>query len=144
MILVDVNVLVYAHREDAQNHPAYKAWLLRVLDGPEPFAYSEAVLSGFLRLVTHPRIFNPPTPSQQAWAFASALRDHPLAVRLSPGVRNWELFQDLCRQNEVRGNLLADAWHAALAIEYGCEWITTDRDFARFKGLRWRHPLNEG
>jgi predicted nucleic acid-binding protein len=62
-------------------------------------------------------------------------------VVLTPGDRHWQIFSDLCRTSHAKGNLVADAYHTALAIEHGCEWITADRDFARFKGLRWRHPL---
>jgi len=69
------------------------------------------------------------------------LRDQPNRVSTAPGVHYWKIFTDLCRNATTRGNLVPDAWHAALAIEYGCEWITTDRDFSRFAGLKWRHPL---
>jgi hypothetical protein len=60
---------------------------------------------------------------------------------VTPGSRHWTLFLDLCRKAGAKGNLVSDAYHAALAIESGCEWITTDRDFARFPGLRWRTPF---
>jgi predicted nucleic acid-binding protein len=60
---------------------------------------------------------------------------------VSPGRKHWEIFLRLCREGDARGNLVSDAYHAALAIENGCEWITTDRDFARFPGLKWRSPL---
>jgi predicted nucleic acid-binding protein len=70
-----------------------------------------------------------------------ALRAQPRAVALRSGERHWELFTSLCRSGDARGNLVADAYHAALAIEAGAALVTTDRDFARFPGLRWRHPL---
>jgi predicted nucleic acid-binding protein len=70
------------------------------------------------------------------------LRDHPRLTVLAPGPRHGELFLDLCRRAEARGNLVSDAYHAALAVETGSEWITTDRDYARFPSLRWRHPLD--
>ena len=66
------------------------------------------------------------------------------AVTLAPGERHWDIFQRLCREANAKGNLIPDAYLAALAIESGAEWITTDRDYARFPGLRWRHPLNAG
>lgn len=72
----------------------------------------------------------------------ASVRDHPNAVTLTPGERHWGIFQRLCREANAKGNLVADAYLAALAIETGAEWITTDRDYARFSGLRWRHPLN--
>lgn len=141
MILPDVNILVYAHREDAGRHVEFRRWLEGALQGPEPLGVSELVLSGFVRVVTHPRIFDPPTPLMDALAFAELLRTHPACVPVRPGARHWTLFADLCRDSGARGNLVADAYLAALAIEHGCEWVTTDRDFARFRGLRWRHPL---
>jgi uncharacterized protein len=142
VILADVNVLVYAHREDAVDHARYRAWLEGVLNGPNAFALSDLVLSGFLRVVTHPRIFRTPTPMPRAIEFANALRDAPGCTRVEPGERHWELFERLCRLAGVRGNLVPDAWFAALAIESGSEWITTDRDYARFPDLRWRHPFD--
>ncbi len=141
MLLVDVNVLVYAHREDAAGHEEYHAWLDRVVNGQEAYGLSDLVLSGFLRVVTSPRIFAEPTPMERAIEFAEVLRNAPNSVPLAPGDRHWEIFLRLCRDAGVRGNLVPDAWFAALAIETGSEWITTDRDYARFPGLRWRHPL---
>ncbi len=92
--------------------------------------------------MTHPRIFSPPSPLRAALGFVAALRSHPHAVPIAPGERHWEIFLDLCQRAEARGSLVADAYLAALAIESGCEWITTDRDYSRFPGLRWRHPLD--
>lgn len=85
-------------------------------------------------------IFDPPAPLESALAFASAVRDRPNAVPVSPSPRHWPIFLDLCREVGASGNLVPDAWLAALAIEQGCEFVTTDRDFARFPGLRTRHP----
>ena len=77
----------------------------------------------------------------EALTFAEQLRGQPNCVLVSPGTRHWEIFQRLCAEIDARGNMVPDAYLAALAIESGCEWISTDRDFSRFKGLRWRHPL---
>lgn len=136
-----MNVLVYAHREDSLDHARYREWLETILNGPQAFGLSDLVVSGFLRVVTHPRVFRTPTPMVRALAFADALRLAPGATRIEPGDRHWDVFADLCRGAGVRGNLVPDAWFAALAIESGSEWITTDRDYARFPRLRWRHPL---
>jgi uncharacterized protein len=141
VILPDVNVLLYAHREESDRHEEYRTWLEGVLSGGMSFGLSDLVLSSCLRILTHPRIFDPPTPSGRALAFVRQLREHPHAVAVSPGPRHWDLFLDLCAKSGARGNLVADAYLAALAIESGSEWITTDRDYARFSGLRWRHPL---
>ncbi|MDH4154461.1 MAG: type II toxin-antitoxin system VapC family toxin [Nitrospira sp.] len=142
MILPDVNILVYAHRHDAARHSDYKNWLAKLLDSDMAFGISELVLSGFLRVVTHPRVFGDPTPLSLAMQFVSSLRNHPNAVTLAPGERHWDIFRRLCQEVNARGNLIPDAYLAALAIEAGAEWITTDRDYARFKSLRWKHPLD--
>ena len=141
MLLADVNVLVYAHRRDAPDHARHRQWLEALLNGEGAFAFSYTVLSGFVRVVTHPRIFKPPSTLEAALAFARAIQDAPNAVPATPGPRHWEIFESLCAQAEARGNLITDAVVAALAIENGCELITTDRDFRRFPQLRWRHPL---
>ncbi len=102
---------------------------------------ADIALSGFLRIVTHPRIFRTPTPIGEALALATVLRNQPNCVSVSPGPRHWDIFVRLCRETNAKGNLVADAYLAALAIESGSEWITTDRDYSRFAGLRWSHPL---
>lgn len=139
MRLPDVNVLIYAHREDAPDHDRYAEWLRALTRSNEPFALADTVLASFLRIVTNSRIFDPPTPLETAIAFCQRLVDWPRASLIAPTRRHWVLFVDLCR--DVRGPLVADAYLAALAIEHGCELITTVGDFARFRGLRWRHPL---
>ena len=142
MLLPDVNVLVYAFRSDMTEHALHHAFLQGLLDGDEAFGLSAQVLSGFLRVVTHPRIFATPDPIDEAMAFTTILRESDRAVAVEPGPRHWEIFERLCRTANARGNLVPDAYHAALAIESGCEWVTTDRDYARFPGLRWRHLAN--
>jgi hypothetical protein len=141
VILPDVNVLVYAHRRDAERHDAYRGWLEDAVAGPAPFGLSDLVLSGFLRVVTHPRVFADPTPAAEAMGFVRALRDRPNRVPVQPGPRHWAIFLDLCEAARARGNLIPDAWFAALAIESGMVWITTDGDYRRFPGLDTRHPL---
>lgn len=141
MVLPDVNVLVYAHREDTTHHGGCRRWLEGVLNGDEAYGVSELVLSGFMRIVTHPKVFTKPSGMQDALAFADQVRDRPNCVLIEPGSRHWEIFRRLCTENGVKGNLVPDAYLAALAIESGCEWVTTDRDFSRFTGLRWRHPV---
>lgn len=141
MLLCDVNVLVYAHRTDVADHARYREWLAGVLASDAAYGVSELVLSGFVRVVTHPRIFREPTPLEQALAFTGEVRERPNAVPVVPGSRHWDIFTRLCRGSGVKGSLVADAYLAAMAIESGCEWATTDRDFSRFPGLSWRHPL---
>lgn len=141
MRLPDVNVLVLAHREDAPEHSAYADALIRLVESDEPFGVSELVLSGFLRVVTNPRAFAAPTSLASALEFVSELVDQPNARLLRPGLEHFHLFERLLRESQATGKLVADAYHAALALEHGCEWLTADSDFQRFKGLRVRHPL---
>jgi toxin-antitoxin system PIN domain toxin len=143
MLLPDINVLVYAHREDAPNHRAYREWLEAAINSDQAYGIADIVLSGFLRVVTHPRVFNPPSTIRQALTFARDVRNQPNCVILRPGPRHWTIFEELCEATNVKGNLVPDAYLAALAIESGSEWITTDRDYSRFPGLSWRHPLND-
>jgi hypothetical protein len=141
VILTDVNVLVYAHRAGTPDHERYLTWLEERRRSPASFGVSELVLSGFVRVVTHPRIFDPPSNTDVALDFADSIRTQPNAVPVAPGRRHWGIFSELCRSAGAKGNLVPDAYLAALAIESGSEWITSDRDYARFPGLRWRHPL---
>jgi toxin-antitoxin system PIN domain toxin len=140
--LLDVNVLVYAFRPDAERHADYRGWLEKLIASSEAFGLSELMLSGFLRIVTHPKVYKPPSRIDNALEAAQQIRAQPNCVPLRPGPRHWDIFTGLCRAVGATGNVVPDAYHAALAIEHGCEFITTDRDFARFPGLRWRHPLD--
>lgn len=142
MILLDVNVLVYAHREDVLNHRAYRQWLEEKLSDNEPCGMSELILSGCLRVITHPKVFSIPTPLSDAWRFIEQIRCHSNVRINHPGPSHWKIFSELCHTVQAKGNLVPDAYHAALAIESGCEWVTTDRGFARFPKLRWKHPLD--
>ncbi len=142
MRCVDVNILVYAHRPESQRHEAYRAWLLEAREGSEPLGLIDVVLSGFLRIVTHPRIYREPTPLATALEFVEALRVGPACLPVSPGERHWTIFKELCTGAEAAGNGIPDAFLAAMAIESGATWITADRGFSRFPGLRWQHPLD--
>jgi hypothetical protein len=142
MILIDVNILVYAHRPDANNHAKYREWLEEQMNSGDACGLSEIALCGLVRIVTHPRIYPDPTPIDVALGYAKRLRDHDASIVVSPGERHWEIFSRLCEAAGAKGNLVTDAYFAALAIESGAEWITADRDFSRFPGLRWRHPLS--
>ena len=137
-----MNVLVHAFRPDAERHAEYRNWLEQQVSGPEAFGVSELVLSGFIRVVTHPSVFEPPSDLADCLLAAGQIRDHPNCVVLRPGFRHWGIFSDLCQSTGAVGNAVADAYHAALAIEHGCEFMTTDKSFGKFPGLRWRHPLD--
>jgi len=142
MDLVDVNVLVYAYRTDAPDHLAYRLWIEELIGGDQAYGMADFVLGGFLRIVTHPRVFDPPNDIATALTFAHYVRRQPNCVQITPGPRHWDIFVRLCETAGARGNLVPDAYLAALAIESGSRWITTDRDFSRFQGLNWHHPLD--
>jgi uncharacterized protein len=142
MLLPDVNILVSAFKEGSPDHPAIRNWLETLVNGDETYGVSDLVCSGFLRIVTNPRIFEPPSTLDEALAFLARVRDSQNCVLVNPGVRHWEIFVELCRSAGARGSLIPDAYHAAPAIESGSEWVTLDGDFARFRGLRWRRPID--
>jgi uncharacterized protein len=132
---------VYAFHEGTPDHDRFRKWLVAAATSYEPLGLAEVVMSGFIRVVTHPRIFTPPASIERAFEFADALLAQPSALVVAPGPRHWEVYRRLCLAAGAKGNLAADAFVAAIAVESGSELITTDRDFARFPGLRWRHPL---
>lgn len=136
MILPDVNVLVYAFRTDLPEHRSHKAWLDDLTANEAPFGVADHVLSGVLRVLTHPRIFDEPDGVEDAIAFCEAVRGRPNAVRVAAGARHWQIFTGLVNRVRARGNVIPDAYLAALAIESGCELATADRGFARFPGLK--------
>jgi uncharacterized protein len=110
----------------------------------EPLALSSLVLSGFLRVVTYHRVFREPTPLATAVDFVQALRSSPNAVSVGPGGRHWDIFLELCREIGAHGDDVPDAYHAAIAVKNGATWYSADRGFARFRSLRWAHPLDAG
>ncbi len=142
MLLPDVNVLIYAHREDStSDHPRYAEWLTQLATGPQPFALSVLTLSGLVRIVTNRRIFKRPSTLDEVFAFTAELIRRPTARVVAPGPDHLSIFEQLCRESDAAGKLVGDAQHAAVAIEHGCTMVTTDSDFDRFPGLRWQHPL---
>lgn len=140
MILPDVNVLVYAFRKDAPHHAHCKSFLEAVINGDSNFGVSNLALSALVRITTGPRIYTVPSTLAEAFEFCRVLTEQPNCRRVEPGPRHWAIFERLCRETDTRGPRVTDAWFAALAIEHGCEWVTFDRDFARFPGLRWSVP----
>lgn len=141
MYLSDVNILVYAFDGDAPESDRYADWLQDMLTSGKPFGMSDLVLASFVRIVTNPKIFVPPRTLDEAFSFLESITSNPNCVRISPGEKHWDIFLNLCKTVNARGNLITDAYLAATAIESDCEWITTDRDFARFPGLKWKHAL---
>jgi uncharacterized protein len=140
VIVPDVNILVYAFRADAPEHGAYARWLNTALQ-TDPIGLSDAILSGFVRIVTHPRITTAPAPTDAAMEFTRRLAEAPRARWLSQGAPVWQRLGALASDDPgIRGNLVPDAYIAALCLANGARLATRDRGFARFPGLRWFDP----
>ncbi len=140
MILPDVNVLIYAFRQDAPYHSTCKPLIEEVVNGQARFGISPLALSAVVRITTNARSYTEPSTLEEVFRYGDYLLGSPNCQVVSPGERHWDIFKRLCIETNTRGPLVTDAWFAALAIEWGCEWITLDRDCARFPGLKWRAP----
>jgi len=140
LILLDANVLIYAFRQDTDSHAQYRGWLEEALAKEMAVGISEMVLSSVVRITTHPKIFVKPSTLDEVFRFVDYLRSFSSVISVLPGRAHWSIFQRLCRAAQARGNLVTDAYLAALAIEKGAELITSDRDFSRFPDLKWRSP----
>jgi hypothetical protein len=141
MLLPDVNILVYAHREDMPAHTIAKGWLESALNGSEPVALFDPTLASFLRIVTNRRVFRIPTPLPTALSFVDAMRTAPSVRPVHPGENHWEIFEQLSRDTNAAGDDIPDAYLAALAMESDFDFVSTDGGFARFPGLKWRKPF---
>jgi len=141
MILPDVNVLIYALRKDLQQHRVCHPWLAAIISSDERFGVSPMVLSAVVRITTNGRSFRTPSALDEAFGFCEDLLGQPHCQVVEPGERHWDIFKRLCVETDTRGSRVTDAWFAALAIEWGCEWITLDRDYARFSRLKWQVPI---
>ena len=139
MILPDVNVLIYAFRPGVPEHAICRPWLDNIILGETRFGISPLALSAVVRITTHGR-FRMPSEPVEAFGFCQDLLSQPHCQVVEPGERHWDIFQRLCIETDTRGRRVTDALFAALAIEWGCEWVTLDRDFARFPGLKRRAP----
>ncbi len=137
-----MNVLVYAFRREADHHTEYASWLAGVAAGDEDLGLVDAVLTGFVRIVTNPRIFADPAPTSSALAFVDALRGAPPARTVVATESTWSRLAALvAADRHVRGNLVPDAWLAALASTVGARVATADAGFARFDGVTWFDPV---
>jgi toxin-antitoxin system PIN domain toxin len=136
VIAVDTNVLVYADREELPLHAAALDSLRSLAEGPAAWALPVFCLVEFVRVVSHPRLFDPPTPAREALDAVASLLASPSARLLLPGPRYWQILDDTIRKSNVAGNLVFDAQVAALCLESGARTLLTeDRDFTRFEGL---------
>lgn len=141
MKLLDLNLLLYAVNRDSAPHRRARAWLEGLLSGDEAVAIPWAVLLGFLRLTTNPRIMPKPLTPTQALAVVDGWLAVPGVTALNPGEEHWRILRALIEESGTAGNLTTDAHLAALAIEHGCDLCSADGDFARFPHLRWMNPL---
>lgn len=141
MLIPDVNVLVGALRPDSPSHDSLRQWLAQAVAGQEPVGLVDVAVSRFLRVVSHPRIFDPPTEMTRA---VSAVDDLLSAgcLWVGSGERHWMVLKQLLVSAKARGNLVSDAHLAAVSIEHGATLVSADRDFARFPGLQWVDPLS--
>jgi toxin-antitoxin system PIN domain toxin len=141
MILTDANLLLYAYNRDAAEHGAARLWLEERLSAPDLFCFAWQTITAFLRISTNARAFAHPFTAAEAAAIVTEWLGRPQVVVLTPGERHWEIFSHLLTTGQATGPLVMDAHLAALAVEHGCTLATTDRDFARFPGLRTLNPL---
>jgi toxin-antitoxin system PIN domain toxin len=140
VFLLDVNVVLAAHRGDHPQHRPVRAWFDETLAGDEPFAVPVMVWAAFLRLATNRRVFEVPTPRPDAFAFIEATCAQPLHVPVAPGPRHLALVRRLCDEADAVGDLIPDAVIGAVAVEYSCDLVTLDRGFARFGSVRQLRP----
>lgn len=141
MIVVDINLLIYAVNQDAPDHARAKAWLESTVSGTETVGLPWVVLLAFLRLTTRSGLFNKPLPVDTAFDIVDAWLQQPSVTVPESTARHLQTVRDLISPMGTGGNLVSDAHLAALAIEHGAELCSTDNDFGRFNRLRWRNPL---
>ena len=141
MKLVDANLLLYAHDPRATQHEASRIWFEEALSGSELVRFTWLTLWAFLRIATSARVYERPLSITEADELVASWLEQPVAGILEPGERHWEILRGLTRSGQAVGPLVMDAALAAIAIEHGATLCTTDRDFARFAGLKWTDPL---
>lgn len=141
MTLVDANLLLYAQDSTCPQHDRARQWWDDLLSSGDDVALCWPVITAFLRIVTHSRIYRQPLPISDAVAVVNRWLAHPTVLVLAPSAEHWPFFQELLSTGQATANLVSDAHLAALAREHGATLASTDADFARFSGLRWINPL---
>ncbi|MBN2494505.1 MAG: type II toxin-antitoxin system VapC family toxin [Deltaproteobacteria bacterium] len=141
MIIPDINLLVYAYSTDAPSHPQARKWWEQTLSDRVPVGIPWAVITGFVRLMTSTSVFEHPLTPEQALGAVRRWLERSQVEILNPGPRHLDILESLLSEIRVAANLTTDAHLAAMAIEHQGEIHSNDRDFARFRGLRWRNPL---
>ncbi|HEY5791974.1 MAG TPA: type II toxin-antitoxin system VapC family toxin [Chthoniobacterales bacterium] len=141
MILPDVNLLIYAHNVRAPHHSQALDWWNECLAGPNGVALAWVAILGFVRICTHPKTFERPLAVAEATGRVEEWLSLPHVQLIHPSPNHFQKWSELLRQLGTAGNLTTDAHLAALAIERGLILHTTDADFSRFPGLKWKNPL---
>jgi toxin-antitoxin system PIN domain toxin len=141
VILVDANILLYAEDQLSPLHVQARTWWDAALSGSSPVCLCWRVLGAFIRIGTNPRVFEHPLSLDQSLSRVQSWLDQPCTRIVNPTERHWIVFQRMLREGQAVANLVNDAHLAALALEHGCEIVSTDSDFSRFSGIRWRNPL---
>jgi len=141
MTLVDANILLYAENSQSSRHEASRVWWDAQLSGSEPVALCWPVLTAFIRIGTNPRLHKRPLTLQEAAERVQSWLDQPCTRILTPTEQHWSHFQRMLHSGNATANLVSDAHLAALAVEHNCILASTDSDFARFRGLKWRNPI---
>ncbi len=142
MILIDANILLYAEDKLSPHHQAARSWWDTQLSGAAPVCLCWTVLGAFIRISTNPRVYEHPLSLDQATSRVQSWLDQPCTRLVHPTQQHWTVFQKMLLKGKAVANLVTDAHLAALSIEHGCELISSDSDFARFPGIRWRNPIS--
>jgi uncharacterized protein len=141
MILLDANVLLYAHDSSSTYHESARNWLEKPISTTRAIRLAWLTITAFLRITTNFRAVQHPLTEHEACRAISSLLDHPSVDILNPGPRHWSILERLINETGTRGPLVMDAHLAALAMEHGATLCTHDRDFSRFPHLRVEYPL---
>jgi toxin-antitoxin system PIN domain toxin len=141
VILVDANLLLYAEDSLSEHHAAARDWWDEQLSGSEPVGLCWPVLNAFIRIGTNTRLHRRPLTLKEATERVESWLHQPCVRVLQPTDEHWRIFQQMLRGGNASGNLVSDAHLAALAVEHNCMLCSTDADFSRFRGLKWKNPL---
>jgi uncharacterized protein len=143
VILLDANVLIYAHNADAEEHLAARSWLHAAIQERQWIGLPWVTIWAFLRISTNARLFSSPIPLSKGFGIIHELLALPCVALTAPGARHLEIVERLAMQNRISGSGMTDVVLAALAVEHGATLISTDGGFARFRGLKWENPLSQ-
>jgi len=141
VILPDVNLLIYAHNRATQKHRSARVWWEKQLNGTEPVALCWVAINGFIRISTHPKIFEKPLHPRRAAGYVREWLEQNNVLIVEPGQSFGDIYLGYVEDLGAGGNLTTDAYLAALAVQHQAELHSNDSGFVRFSGLRWRNPL---